>query len=777
MAQYGIDIVVNPNGAVSGARTAKRSLEQVDSAAKSALSTVGKFAGALGVAFSAGALVQNLVKTQREFDKLNAGLLTATKSAEGAAEAFAEIERFAARTPYNLEQSVQGFTRLVNLGLTPSQKALESYGNTAAAMGKDMMQMIEAVADAATGEFERLKEFGIKASSNAEMVSFTFQGTTTTVKKNAAEIEAYLMALGENQFAGAMASRMATLDGAISNLEDSWNSLFREVSAQGTGGLIEGGVRSATEAVDELRVLLASGELAGYAQALGVAWSSSFDSIAASVESVDQYIQEVFKAWRADGTDTSTWMSDAFWNFPQNIAALIKIASTEISAFADKTQIQAQRISAYLTPENWFGDVNIGDYFDQQLVKVDQRVSREYAKISGTYRKEIAATDAALRDASDRRLEYELNALNRQEVDLAKFKVKGGTETPAGDTPEKLKQQAKNFEQNANSVAKLRQELELAGLKGSELAQRQAELGLNEYATPAQIEQVRQLADQIYKLEEAKKLSKEAAQIKRDALPEKEQAKLELEEKLATLKSAYEQQLIVEKEYQDTSKALNKKYNEDITKQETEERSKRLQNASSLFDGLAGIAGTFAGEQSGLYKTLFAASKAFAIADAVIKIQQGIANAAALPFPANLAAMGSVAAATGSIVSTISGTNMQGFQSGGYTGNMGVSQVAGVVHGQEYVMDAAATRRIGVGNLEKMASGGTVGGVNVTVINNARGASISTEQISEDEVRIIVNDELDSQFSRRMTAELSDSYSDSRSLLNRDYDINRRTTR
>ena len=70
-------------------------------------------------------------------------------------------------TPYSLQQAVDGFTKLVNLGLTPSEAALQSYGDTSAALGKDLSQMIEAVADAATGEFERLKEFGIKAKTMA----------------------------------------------------------------------------------------------------------------------------------------------------------------------------------------------------------------------------------------------------------------------------------------------------------------------------------------------------------------------------------------------------------------------------------------------------------------------------------------------------------------------------------------------------------------------------------------------------------------------------------
>lgn len=48
---------------------------------------------------------------------------------------------------------------------------------------------------------------------------------------------------------------------------------------------------------------------------------------------------------------------------------------------------------------------------------------------------------------------------------------------------------------------------------------------------------------------------------------------------------------------------------------------------------------------------------------------------------------------------------MPGFREGGYTGGGGVNDVAGVVHGKEYVFDAAATARIGVGNLESLRKG------------------------------------------------------------------------
>lgn len=95
-------------------------------------------------------------------------------------------------------------------------------------------------------------------------------------------------------------------------------------------------------------------------------------------------------------------------------------------------------------------------------------------------------------------------------------------------------------------------------------------------------------------------------------------------------------------------------------KDQTDQQSAQLQAYGSLFGNIADVTKAFAGKQSGIYKALFAASKAFAIADSIIKIQQGIANAAALPFPANLAAIGSVVAATSSIVSTISGVQYGG---------------------------------------------------------------------------------------------------------------------
>lgn len=148
-----------------------------------------------------------------------------------------------------------------------------------------------------------------------------------------------------------------------------------------------------------------------------------------------------------------------------------------------------------------------------------------------------------------------------------------------------------------------------------------------------------------------------------------------------------------------------------------------INQGEALFGNLAGMAKAFAGEQSGIYRAMFAVEKGFALAKSIINIQAALASAtASLPFPANLPVMATVAAEGAAIIGTISSLSPQGFKQGGYTGNMGVNQVAGAVHGQEYVFDAAATKRIGVDNLNAMRSGKAANDdskVSINIVNNS----------------------------------------------------------
>jgi hypothetical protein len=125
---------------------------------------------------------------------------------------------------------------------------------------------------------------------------------------------------------------------------------------------------------------------------------------------------------------------------------------------------------------------------------------------------------------------------------------------------------------------------------------------------------------------------------------------------------------ITELERQDLMRRLEEQFQKEQQERQNATVSGILQGGEQLFNGLAGFAKAAGGESSKAYRIMFAASKAFAIADATIKLQQAIANASvSAPFPANLGAMAAIAAQVSGLISTISSTNYSGaYDKGGY---------------------------------------------------------------------------------------------------------------
>lgn len=103
---------------------------------------------------------------------------------------------------------------------------------------------------------------------------------------------------------------------------------------------------------------------------------------------------------------------------------------------------------------------------------------------------------------------------------------------------------------------------------------------------------------------------------------------------------------------------LKQQHEEGLARIEQDRQLVALSAAESTFNTLSSLTAQFAGEQSALYKTMFLAEKAAAIARASIAITEGIALAAANPFPLNLAAMATVAAATAGLVGNIAAVGM-----------------------------------------------------------------------------------------------------------------------
>lgn len=234
--------------------------------------------------------------------------------------------------------------------------------------------------------------------------------------------------------------------------------------------------------------------------------------------------------------------------------------------------------------------------------------------------------------------------------------------------------------QNAETLRKLAESIALAHLEGEQLAVVQGRLSLNEYATPEQIASAEQLAAALYQVNEQKKLQDKVgddpskyirgtvdplAGGEFDQQDARYAAEVEKEEQryadqLVRLREAMEAQKLTQEQYNAEFEAMQEQHAKRLNQIDDARTSLMLSSTRGALDDMTSALGSAFGEQSGIYKAAFAASKAFAIAESIIKIQQGIASAAALPFPANIPAMASVAAATANIVSSIQAVTMAG---------------------------------------------------------------------------------------------------------------------
>jgi len=181
--------------------------------------------GTLTGLFAVGTAVQlakSIINIRAEFEKYEAVLRVALGSAEAANREFDKIKRFASETPFSVKGLTEAFVKLTSFGLKPTIKQMRAMGDLAAATGQDFLQLAQAVTSAATGEFDMLKQFNIKAQKQGNEVKLRFQDLTRTVEFTETAIRDAIVEFGQMEgVQGSMAEISKTLGGQISNMNDS----------------------------------------------------------------------------------------------------------------------------------------------------------------------------------------------------------------------------------------------------------------------------------------------------------------------------------------------------------------------------------------------------------------------------------------------------------------------------------------------------------------------------------------------------------------------------
>lgn len=742
---------------------AKATSDRLDNLSKSAKVAGAAVAGLASiVAATAYKAAQELVESQRQLDKMSASLKTLTGSTQGARQALSILQDFARDTPYGLEQAVEGFRKLVALGLTPSEEALRSYGNTAAAMGKDLNQMIEAVADASTFEFERLKEFGIKAKQNKNDVEFTFQGTTTVVKKSAADIEQYLLNIGNVNFAGAMADQANTLNGAIASAGDSWSQLKMTLATSLDVGALAEPIRYIDDLIQELNAQVASGELAAemrmwgdIASEVGSAIETSFDAAFGFVGDAINGLNELWdfssKSITDSGEQTATTIAESAADALDFIAEEFTAMERFFEDMVKGAQDAARLVRAALTPGE---SVEVAKNINFQLgMALDTQ--RDVADLTRkSFREQVEAQQniVALKRAA-----YDIDKEAAKEEGLSKFKVTGtggGSEDDsagakaakkAADAFERQKKAAEDFyyqsiHLNDDVFQKIEanQEQQLTKLQefyGNRLlSDQQYENAKTQIMLEADTARQQELDKREKERQEKKQKGDDfMAQIIGQNTTELELLDIQEQQKLAVADKYREQGLINEEQYQAALNAINEQY-----------ATKRAEALGSSFGDMAANAKTAFGEASTAYKAFAIAQATIATYTSAIEAYKSTAAIPVVgPFLAPVAAATAVAAGLANI-SKIRSAREQG-------GQLSAGQMSTIAERgkPEVIMPAGASRVRTAQQMKEIMgqNGGQSGGDNVTIVNNTTGRvdSAVTERDDEGRLRIIISETVASQ--------------------------------
>lgn len=220
-------------------RKFNKSLDDLEKKAVAVGAALGKAAAIAGTAVAAGFgfLGASVISTSAKFETYLATLETIEGSSAKAQAAMDWVKDFAASTPYEVDELTAAFVKLRSYGLDPMDGSMTVLGDTAAGMGKRIDQVVEAMADASTFQFERLRELGIVAAQAGDEVTFSWTengvAMNRTIKKTSSDVTNFLTEVWGKKFGGAMIRQSKTWTGMMSALGDSWTDFQLKIGDAG----------------------------------------------------------------------------------------------------------------------------------------------------------------------------------------------------------------------------------------------------------------------------------------------------------------------------------------------------------------------------------------------------------------------------------------------------------------------------------------------------------------------------------------------------------------
>ena len=254
----------------------------------------------------------------------------------------------------------------------------------------------------------------------------------------------------------------------------------------------------------------------------------------------------------------------------------------------------------------------------------------------------------------------------------------------------------------------------------------------------------------------------------------------QLKQQLEVIENAKKAELLTVETYEQAKFATQQQY-----QQQTQQMM--LGGAQEQFGSVTELMRLAFGEQNALYQAAFIGQKAMSIAQAVIAIPESYSKAfnavVGIPFvgPALAPAAGIAAAALQvaqkAMIEQVQPPSMPGFEVGGYTGAGGTSDVAGLVHKEEFVANAPTTKRFRP-ELEAMHDGSydkkyRNQGVNININNNAP-VDITTSVNDDGSIEMRIDKRINERVPQMMAQQINTPASPVRNALTNNFNLERR---
>lgn len=273
-----------------------------------------------------------------DYETYKVQLETATKDTKKASQLMRDAIAFANKTPFETGQIIEATSKFESMGLSAT-KWLSITADMAGATSKDMIQAVEAVIDAvASGEFERLKEFGLskKTLEDLDKSGKVFNNKGQVINQIA--LTDLLFAEMEKRYKGGAESLSKTTKGMWSTV----TGVFKNSMAKIVGVTDDGMVRTGS-LLDKFRNLIekvANKMVEWQENGTIEKISAKFDSFISKVKEGFAFIKELiepiknkFKEWQEDGTIDS--IKEKIGNIFKIILNLGRDAINFITKFAN----------------------------------------------------------------------------------------------------------------------------------------------------------------------------------------------------------------------------------------------------------------------------------------------------------------------------------------------------------------------------------------------------------------------------------------------------------